>query len=59
MDGTTPLTRSLPDTSDDTKGFFTLEDDVGEVIAFSEPKSIGSVVLMPKSGIRSHIFSSP
>ena len=59
MDGKTPLTRSLPDTSDDTKGFFTLKDDDGEVISFSELESIGSVVLMSESGIKSHIFSSP
>ena len=58
MDGTTPLTRSLPDTSDDTKGFLTLEDDDGEVITFFEPESIGSIVLMSESGIKSHIFSS-
>ena len=58
MDGTTSLARSLPDTSDDKKGFLTLEDDDGEVIAFSEPESIGFVVLMSESGIKSHIFSS-
>lgn len=60
MDGTTPLTRLLPDTSVDTKGlFFKVIDEDGGVTALVASLLLQSeVVRLLGSGIISQMFSS-
>jgi len=58
MVGTAPLTRSLPDTSDDTQGFIIIEDEEGGVISFLLSVLIVSVVVVSDSDIICHIPSS-
>lgn len=58
MLGMTPLTRLLPDTSDDTQGFSTAEDDDCKLTTFSVSISMVYVILVSKSGIKCHILSS-
>ena len=58
MVGTAPLTRSLPDTSDDTQGFIIIEDEEGGVISFPLSVLIVTVVVVSDSDIICHIPSS-
>ncbi|CAL1411897.1 unnamed protein product [Linum trigynum] len=66
MVGTTPLTRLLPDTSDDTYGFFS--DEEAEEVVLAAPLfgsvlsvsvvDINSEVLVSDSGSKDHMLSS-
>ena len=61
MLGITPLTRSLPDTSPDTKGVFIAEEDEDGILWLSvlpESLDINSAFLVSDSGIVDHMFSS-
>lgn len=59
MLGITPLMRSLPETSPDTKGVLIAEDEDGVVLdALPESLVIDSAFLISESGIIDHMFSS-
>ena len=59
MVGSAPLTRSLPETSEDMKRFpMVVEDEGGELFVFPKSLVIDSTLLLSYSGIITHMFSS-
>lgn len=57
-EGTIPLTRSLPETSWETKGVFMEADEDGVVASLPESETKDSVAWVSDSGNISHMLSS-